>query len=136
MRKMERDEDHDDVDIFRDEAAAYACIESIVWPDGPVCHHCGGRSRIGLLRGASVHIGTYKCYTCRRPFTVKTGTIFENSNIPLTVWMQALYLLLTRRPLRSADIAHALGVTPKSAASMVRRLTLAMEGAYTAAKLR
>jgi len=62
---------------FQDEAAAYAWVETRVWPDGPICPHCGGTDRIGKLKGKSTRPGVYKCYQCRQPFTVKVGTVFD-----------------------------------------------------------
>jgi transposase-like protein len=61
---------------FRDEAEAYRYVEHQVWPDGPVCPKCGS-ARVGKMAGASTRFGTYKCYRCRKPFTVKIGTLFD-----------------------------------------------------------
>ena len=73
---------------FHDEAAAYAYVEARVWPHGPVCPHCGGVERIGKMGGKSTRVGTYKCYQCRKPFTVKIGTIFEASHVKRrNLWM-------------------------------------------------
>jgi len=68
---------------LQDEAAAYRWVETQVWPDGPICPHCGGVDRISLMRCKSTRIGTYKCYQCRKPFTAKVGTVFEASHIPM-----------------------------------------------------
>ena len=57
---------------FHDEMAAYAFVEARVWPNGPICPHCGGFDRVGKLKGKSTRIGVYKCYQCRKPFSVKT----------------------------------------------------------------
>ena len=54
---------------FHDEKAAYAFVEARVWPEGPVCPHCGGVDRISPMKGKSTRVGTYKCYQCRKPFT-------------------------------------------------------------------
>ena len=87
---------------FHDEAAAYAFVEARVWPKGPVCPHCGGFDRISQMNGKSTRVGTYKCYQCRKPFTVKVGTIFESSHVPLRrFWLQAIFLLF--RPARKAS---------------------------------
>lgn len=64
---------------FHNEEAAYEFVEARVWPQGPVCPHCGARDRISKMGGKSTRIGAYKCYHCRKPFTVKVGTIFEES---------------------------------------------------------
>src|SRR5271170_7146079 len=68
---------------FQDEAAAYAWVEARVWPEGPICPHCGGIDRIGKLQGKSTRVGVYKCYQRRKPFTVKVGTVFEDSHVPM-----------------------------------------------------
>lgn len=68
-----------DADHFHDENAAYAYLEARIWPNGPVCPHCGGVDRIGKLKGKSTRIGVWKCYQCRRPFRVTVGTVFEAS---------------------------------------------------------
>ncbi len=78
---------------FHDEEAAYAFLEARVWPNGPVCPHCGGVERISKMQGKSTRIGAYKCYQCRKPFTVKVGTVFEASHVPLHIWLQAIALL-------------------------------------------
>ena len=62
---------------FRNEEAAYAYVESIVWEGGRVCPKCGIIGESKPLNGKSTRIGVYKCYACRKPFTVKVGTIFE-----------------------------------------------------------
>ena len=69
---------------FHDEKAAYAWVESKVWPNGPVCPHCKGTERISKMKGTSTRIGAHKCYACRKPFTVKVGTVFESSHVPMT----------------------------------------------------
>jgi len=64
---------------FHDEAAAYAFVEARVWPNGPVCPHCGGVERISKMGGKSTRIGAYKCYQCRKPFTVKVGCTLKTA---------------------------------------------------------
>lgn len=80
---------------YHSEEAAYAYVEARLWPNGPVCPHCGNvdPDRIGKLQGKTTRIGLYKCYACRQPFNVKIGTVFEKSHVPMRVWLQALYLM-------------------------------------------
>lgn len=112
---------------FHNEEAAYAFVESRVWPNGPVCPHCGGVERNKLMGGASTRIGTYKCYDCRKPFTVKVGTIFESSHIPLRLWLQGIYLVAASKKGISANQLHrTLGITLKSAWFMGHRIREAM----------
>lgn len=112
---------------FHDEAAAYRYVESRLWPEGPVCPHCGGVERISKMGGKSTRIGTYKCYQCRKPFTVKIGTIFEASHVPLNVWLQAMYLIVgSKKGISSNQLHRTLGVTLKTAWFMSHRIREAM----------
>lgn len=112
---------------FHNEKAAYAYVEARVWPEGPVCPHCGGFERIGLMGGKSTRIGVYKCYQCRKPFTVKVGTIFEASHVPLRFWLQAMFLMASSKKGISANQLHrTLGVTLKTAWFMAHRIREAM----------
>jgi transposase-like protein len=112
---------------FQDEAAAYAWVEARVWPEGPICPHCGGVERIGKLQGKSTRIGAYKCYQCRKPFTVKVGTVFEASHVPMRFWLQAMYLLCSsKKGISSNQLHRTLGVTLKTAWFMSHRLREAM----------
>jgi len=115
---------------FRDEAAAYAYVESIVWADGRSCPHCGVLDRSGPLNGKSTRIGVYKCYACRKPFTVKVGTIFEKSHIPLHIWMQAMHIMCSSKKGFSANqFCRVLGVDFKTGWFLGHRIREAMKGA-------
>lgn len=112
---------------FHDEAAAYKFVEARVWPNGPVCPHCGGVERISPMKGKSTRIGTYKCYQCRKPFTVKIGTVFESSHVPLHLWLQAMFLMASsKKGVSSNQLHRTLGVTLKTAWFMSHRLREAM----------
>jgi transposase-like protein len=112
---------------FHDEEAAYAWVEARVWPQGPICPHCGSVERISKMGGQSTRIGTYKCYACRKPFTVKIGTIFESSHIKLHLWLQAMFLLCSsKKGISSNQLHRTLGVTLKSAWFMSHRIREAM----------
>lgn len=116
-----------DAKAFKDETAAYAWVEARVWPEGPVCPHCGGTDRISKMRGKSTRVGTYKCYQCRKPFTVKVGTVFEASHVPMTAWLQAMYLLCSsKKGISSNQLHRTLGVTLKTAWFMSHRIREAM----------
>ena len=82
---------------FQDEAAAYAKLESIVWPSGPVCPHCGSTDRMKLMLGKATRPGLYKCYACRKQSRVTVGTVFESSHIKLHIWLQAAYLMCSSK---------------------------------------
>jgi transposase-like protein len=112
---------------FHNEEAAYAHIEARLWKRGPVCPHCGGVERNKKLAGASTRIGVYKCYECRKPFTVKVGTIFESSHIPLRLWLQAIFLISSsKKGISSNQLHRTLGITLKSAWFMSHRIREAM----------
>jgi len=114
---------------LHDEKAAYEFIEARIWPDGPVCPHCGGCERISKMNGKSTRIGAYKCYQCRKPFTVKIGTIFEASHIPLHKWLQAIFLIASsKKGISSNQLHRTLGITLKSAWFLSHRIREAMRG--------
>ena len=112
---------------FHNEEAAYAYVEARVWANGRVCPHCGETERTGKLGGKSTRIGTYKCYSCRKPFTVKIGTIFEASHVPMNLWLQAIYLMCaSKKGISSNQLHRTLGVTLKTAWFMSHRIREAM----------
>jgi transposase-like protein len=97
---------------FQDENAAFEYVEAHLWPRGPVCPHCGERERIGRLNGKTTRPGLRKCYACRKPFTVKVGTIFESSHIPMRLWLQAIFLIASsKKGISSNQLHRTLGVT-------------------------
>lgn len=114
---------------FHDEAAAYEYVEAHLWPNGPVCPHCGNceSSRIGRLTGKSTRIGLRKCYDCRQPFTVKVGTIFEDSHAPMRYWLQAIFLMCSsKKGVSTRQLQRTLGVGLKTAWFMRHRIRYAM----------
>ncbi|HTT83576.1 MAG TPA: IS1595 family transposase [Rhizomicrobium sp.] len=121
---------------FNDEAAAYAFVEKLLWADGRVCPHCGVVDRSGPLGGKSSRIGLYKCYACRKPFTVKVGTIFEDSHIAMRDWLTAIQLICSSKKGISANqLSRTLGITLKSAWFLGHRIREAMAPATNAAAL-
>ncbi len=113
--------------VMQSEAAAIAWVEARVWPDGPVCPHCGGVERIGKMGGKATRIGLWKCYQCRKQFTVKVGTVFEDSHVPMNLWLQAMYLLCSsKKGISSNQLSRTLGVTLKTAWFMSHRIREAM----------
>jgi transposase-like protein len=113
--------------IFHNEEAAYNLVEKRLWPNGPICPHCGNKERIGKLKGKSYRPGLYKCYACRKPFTVKIGTIFEDSHVPMRVWLQAVFMMVSsKKGISSNQLHRSLGVTLKTAWFMSHRIREAM----------
>ncbi len=116
-----------DAKALHDEAAAYAWVEARLWPNGPVCPHCGGTERISKMRGKSTRTGVYKCYQCRKQFTVKVGTVFEDSHVQMHLWLQSVYLMCSsKKGVSSNQLHRTLGVTLKTAWFMSHRLREAM----------
>src|SRR4051794_3028744 len=114
---------------FHNEEAAYAFVEARLWPQGHVCPHCGGVERISKMGGKSTRIGAYKCYQCRKPFTVKVGTIFESSHIPMRHWLQAIFLMASsKKGISSNQLHRTLGCTLKTAWFLSHRIREAMGG--------
>jgi transposase-like protein len=93
----------------------------------PVCPHCGGVERISKMGGKSTRIGAYKCYQCRKPFTVKIGTIFEASHVPMRHWLQAIFLMSSsKKGISSNQLHRTLGCTLKTAWFISHRIREAM----------
>jgi transposase-like protein len=112
---------------FQDEAAAFAYVEAALWPNGPTCPHCGGVTRISKMNGKTTRPGLYKCYQCRKPFTVRVGTVFESSHLPLHLWLQAMHLLCSsKKGISSNQLHRVLGITLKSAWFLSHRIREAM----------
>jgi transposase-like protein len=101
---------------FQNEEAARKHLEKTLWPDGPVCPHCGIIGEAFRLQGETNRDGLYKCSACREPFTVTIGTIFEDSHIPLHKWLLAIHLMCSSK---KGISAHQLwrnlwGVNPET----------------------
>ena len=109
------------------EEAAFAFVEELLWPQGPVCPHCGSMAKHYDLR--KTRLGLRKCAekACRKQFTVKVGTVFESAHIPLHKVLQAVYLLCSsKKGVSSHQIHRALGITYKSAWFLTHRIREAM----------
>jgi transposase-like protein len=112
---------------FHDEAEAFAYLEGLLWPNGPVCPHCGATDRVYPLQGKTHRAGLKKCGHCREQFTVKVGTVLESSHVPLTKWLQAMHLLCcSKKGISSHQLHRLLGVTYKTAWFMSHRIREAM----------
>src|SRR6202012_1469646 len=106
-------------------------LEGIIWPEGPVCPHCGAMGRITLVKGGRA--GLKRCGDCKKQFTCKIGTVFEWSHIPIHKWFQAAHLLASSKKGISAHQLHrTLKVTYKTAWFMAHRLREAMREGHFA----
>ncbi len=124
---------------MHDEATAFEHVEAVLWPDGPVCPHCGTVDNAYELKGVrskpskknpdgKERHGLKKCKDCGKQFTVRMGTIFESSHVELHLWLQAIYMVATSKKGISANQLHrTLGVTLKTAWFMGHRIREAMQ---------
>jgi transposase-like protein len=105
-------------EMFPDQESARTYLEGRLWPNGPKCPVCGLKERITVRKE-----GFYRCNQCKEDFTVRTGTIFERSHVPLHKWIYAMYLLVTaRKGISSMQLAKEIGITQKSAWFVLQRL--------------
>lgn len=123
---------------FYNEADAFEHVEAILWPEGPVCPHCGNVDKHYKLEGVRSKAskknpegierhGLYKCAECRKQFTVRIGTIFEESKLPLHIWLQAIHLVCSSKKGISAHQLHrVLEITYKSAWFLHHRIREAL----------
>src|ERR1051325_7105589 len=117
---------------FSDETAARELLESMRWPNGPECPLCGQTATVYRMQKLATskkpgRPGLLRCRQCKKQFTVTTGTVFEDSHIPLSKWLLAIHLLAASKKGMSAHQFHRmLGITYKSAWFMAHRLRYAM----------
>jgi len=115
---------------FQDEQAAFDHVEGIIWPKGPVCHHCGCMGRITTVKPNAekrIRFGLKRCGDCKKQFTVRMGTIFEESKLPLHIWLQAMHLMVSSKKGVSAQQLHrTLEITYKTAWFLAHRIREAM----------
>jgi len=106
---------------FPDEGAAIAYLTPILWPDGPVCPYCGGR-RIADRGRKNLH----RCKDCRKDFTIRVGTIFHRSHVPLHKWLYAMYVIVTaRKGISSLQLSKEMRVDQKTAWFLLHRIRAA-----------
>jgi transposase-like protein len=115
---------------FHNEAAAFGYVEAALWPNGPICPHCGGFERISAIapnKAKRVRIGLKFCGQCRKQFTVRMGTIFEESKLPMTKWLQAIFLMCSsKKGVSSHQLMRTLQTTYKTAWFLSHRIREAM----------
>lgn len=112
---------------FQNEEAAFGYVEVRLWPNGPVCPHCEETKRIGKLQGKTTRPGLYKCYACKKPFTVRMGTILESSHLSLYLWLQVIHLMCaSKKGISTRQIQRMLNCSMKTAWFLGHRIRLAM----------
>jgi len=109
--------------IFHDETKAREWLEARLWPNGPVCRHCGVVNEATLMKGKTTRPGLYQCNACREPFTVTVGTLYERSHVPLHKWLGATHLMMaSKKGMSALQISRMIGVTYKTAWFMCHRI--------------
>lgn len=112
---------------FQSETAAFAYVEAALWPEGPRCPHCKETARLGRLQGKSTRPGLFKCYACKQQFTVRIGTIFEDSHLPLHLWLQVIHLMCaSKKGIATRQIQRMLNCSMKTAWFLGHRIREAM----------
>jgi transposase-like protein len=107
-------------EMVPNQETARKVLEARLWPNGPVCPVCGLGEHVSTRKGKT---GFYHCNQCKEDFTVRTGTIFERSHVPLHKWIYAMYLVVTaRKGISSMQLAKEIGVTQKTAWFVLGRL--------------
>ena len=115
--------------LFPDAESARVYLEKRRWNGHVVCPHCGCYEKI-TVRGGK-RLGYYRCRDCSQEFTVRTGTIFERSHVPLHKWLYAMYLVVTaRKGISSLQLSKEIGVTQKTAWFVLGRLREACGGDF------
>ncbi|HLW48683.1 MAG TPA: IS1595 family transposase [bacterium] len=111
------------VRYFSDQDVCRGFVAALRWPQGPVCPACGVVEPLFLQTRK-----LWKCRACKKQFSVKVGTIFEDSPIGLDKWLPALWMIVNaKNGVSSYEIARSLGVTQKTAWFMMHRIRLAMQ---------
>jgi len=122
--------------FLHDENEAHKFLESIRWPNGPVCPRCQ-HTEAYRLKPSKTGRRVLKCKKCRKQFSVTVGTIFEGSHLPLTNWMAVIQLMCASKKSISAHQLHRmLGITYKSAWFMAHRIRHAMKETIDLGKLK
>lgn len=115
--------------IYHDEDKARAHMEAQLWPDGPICPHCGSINATAM-HGKAHRKGLYQCNDCREQFSVTVGTVFERSKIPLNKWVLATHLMAaSKKGMSAKQLQRMLGVTYRTAWFMAHRIREAMSPA-------
>lgn len=109
------------VQEFKDPKTAREYIEFRRWGDNPTCPACGNDKNITARKGK--RLGYFLCRDCKKEFTVRTGTIFQRSHIPLHKWLYAIYIVVSsRKGISSLQLSKEIGVTQKSAWHLLQKI--------------
>ena len=126
---------------YSDEDKARGLLESLLWPDGAICPHCKNHKekaiyKLQIKSGSKIRKGVHKCGACRKQFTVTVGTIFEDSHLPISKWLMAIFILCSSKKSISANqLSRMLNITYKAAWFVNHRLRFAMTPEMPLAKM-
>ena len=119
---------HELTAISHDETKAMELFEKLRWPNGPVCPHCKATDRIYRLHGKTTRAGLRKCGHCRKQFTARVGSIFEDSPLPIGKWLVAIYQMCSaKKGISAKQLERQLGVNYRTAWFMCHRVREAMK---------
>jgi transposase-like protein len=108
---------------FHDEESARKFLEAQLWPDGPVCPHCGTIDNATALKGAAHRPGLYKCKSCQAQFTVTVGTLYERSKVPLHTWLAVTHLMMaSKKGMSALQISRMIGLSYKTTWFLCHRI--------------
>src|ERR1051325_11650890 len=111
------------IKYFSDRDNALNFMAELRWPDGIVCPHCSG-SEVTFLKTRRI----WKCRSCRKQFSIKTGTVLEDSPIGLDKWLSAIWIIVNaKNGVSSYELHRSLGITQKSAWFLSHRIRLALQ---------
>src|SRR5215831_9267542 len=117
---------------YADEDKARGLLESLLWSDGPVCPHCKNHKEKAIYKltpkaGSKTRKGLYKCGACRKQFTVTVGTIFEDSHIPISKWMMAIFVICSsKKSISALQLSRMLKLGYQAAWFMAHRIRFAV----------
>lgn len=122
---------------FSTEDAALAYFEQMRWPNGPICPHCGNENRERIYKRSSnpskkIRTGLYVCAECEGTFTVRVGTVMEDSHIPLRKWLIAFFMMCASKTQISAlqvQMQLELG-SYRTAQFLCQRIRLALADSF------
>ena len=116
---------------FSKEEAAFSFLEKALWPEGPVCCHCGSVAKAGYIKAnpeKRVRHGLYRCHVCQKQFTVTVGTVFEGARLPLHRMLQAFYLIyVSEKPPTAKELHVKIGVAYLTAKYLLKRMNDAVK---------
>ena len=121
---------------FYDANAARVWLETELWPEGPICPHCGVVNQATALKGSAHRPGVYQCNACRDQFTVTVGTLYERSKVPLNKWLAATHLMMaSKKGMSALEIGRLLGLSKKTAWFLCHRIRESLRATKPEAQL-